>query len=130
MRRWLYIDTRSHDQAGFGWLEESGDLKLWDPRPSGPGLMSAVLRRLKPKQLAQAQGICVVRGPGSFSSIRTGVLVANLLARIFRLPLYALEGQEAGETESLLTALKHRQPTVYAEPVYDSEPNITMAKHL
>ncbi len=102
---------------------------FFGPRPSG------------------ACGIIVVAGPGSFSSIRGGVLLANLMSRLMGVPLYRVEhrapldsargrlrtGHRDGNDESLdLDVLRdqiahgHLKPVKYVAPVYDQEPNITV----
>lgn len=128
MVRYFFIDTRSRDAARFGWLDEKGGSKLWPTQPGSSGLISSVSLKVKQKDLAKAQGICVVAGPGSFSSIRTGTLVANLLARIYKLPLIAVEASEVDDLETLASSLNKRRPISYAAPIYDQEPNITMKK--
>ena len=86
--------------------------------------------KIKTAELSQAQGVCVVTGPGPFSSIRLGVLAANLISRTCGLPLYAVDSQAASDRKKLGNDLA--QGTVprveYAAPVYDSEPNITLPK--
>lgn len=81
-------------------------------------------------RLEACQGICVVSGPGSFSSIRIGVLYANLLSRLLRLPLVGVSVEEAAERVALMQRLKNHVPTfaTYVAPVYDMEPNITIPR--
>lgn len=74
-------------------------------------------------------GICVVRGPGSFSAIRTGVLYANLLSRLLRLPLFSISAEEAADLRRVAKRLEYGalRSASYVAPVYDREPNITHA---
>ena len=130
MPKWLLIDTRSREAAVFGWLTARGHLALRSVRAGAPGLMSSLASRLKPSDVAGASGICVVRGPGSFSSIRMGTLVANLLTRLFNLKLYALDVQDTEDVRALAESLARRKPVKYAAPIYDRPPNITLAKGL
>lgn len=126
MVRYFFIDTRRRDSARFGWLDEKGGSKLWPTQPGSAGLMSSVSLKVKQTDLAKAKGVCVVAGPGSFSSIRTGTLVANLLARIYNLPLLAVKALEADDLQVLARSLNKRRPISYAAPIYDQEPNITV----
>lgn len=128
MKKWLYIDSRARGSACFGWLSDSGKPKLWNVPADTPGLVSAISRKIKISDLAQAQGICVISGPGSFSSIRNGTLVANLLARIYGLPLYGLEAKDADDFVALVATLEKRQASDYVAPIYDQEPNVTLPK--
>ncbi len=70
-------------------------------------ILMEVMKELK--KVKKIDGIIVVKGPGSFTAIRTGVLIANVLARILRVPL---NGASAG----------------MVLPEYISEPNITLKK--
>jgi tRNA A37 threonylcarbamoyladenosine modification protein TsaB len=92
-----------------------------------------ILRSLFGRERARfeaCQGICVVSGPGSFSSIRVGVLYANLLSRLLRLPLVGVSVEETAERVALMQRLKNHVPTsaTYVAPVYDMEPNITIPR--
>jgi len=73
-------------------------------------------------------GICVVAGPGSFSSVRSGVLDANLLARLWRVPLVGVTVEDAQDLPALARRLaaEHSRGAAYVAPIYDAEPNITV----
>lgn len=92
-----------------------------------------ILRSLFSRERARleaCEGICVVAGPGSFSSIRIGVLYANLLSRLLRLQLVGVSVEEAADRNALVERLKTHapSPSVYVAPVYDMEPNITIPR--
>ena len=125
---WLYIDTRERGFAVLGLLsKESSRLKRL-PVPLG-GLVAVMQKKFPPDVLQSALGVVVVSGPGPFSSIRTGVLTANLLARILHKPLYAVSGDGDIDTKAIVSKIASGQlkPVKYAEPLYDSEPNITIS---
>jgi hypothetical protein len=128
MPKWLFIDSRTRGSANFGWLTDSAKPKIWKVPADSPGLVSYISSRVSNSDLAEAKGICVVSGPGSFSSIRNGTLVANLLARIYGLPLVDVTAHEADDMSALVKSLSKRKPVEYVAPVYDQEPNITMPK--
>jgi len=95
---------------------------FFGPRPSG------------------ACGIIVVAGPGSFSSIRGGVLLANLMSRLMGVPLYRVGHGASGighrqtdepiDLDELRDQIAHGRlkPVTYVAPVYDQEPNITVRR--
>ena len=128
---WLFIDSRDRQSTAFGWLGDESAKRGASPRlwSAGISLIADLSRKIKLDRLRKADGICVVSGPGSFSSIRTGVLIANLLSRICRLPLYAVHADETSDLAGLINKLELGafKPSSYVAPEYDREPNITMA---
>lgn len=70
----------------------------------------------------------MVAGPGTFSSVRTGVLQANLLARLLRVPLVGVLAEEARDLPKLSERLwsGNLAAATYVAPLYDAEPNITV----
>ena len=89
--------------------------------------VSAIASFFSPTDVERAHGVCVVAGPGSFSAIRGGVLIANLLARLHDKKLYGLSKDEASDLSAVRERLTDGQilPAPYVAPVYDAEPNIT-----
>ena len=87
----------------------------------------AIASFFSPTDVERAHGVCVVAGPGSFSAIRGGVLIANLLARLHDKKLYGLSKDEASDLTAVRERLTDGQlPSApYVAPVYDAEPNIT-----
>ncbi len=79
--------------------------------------------------LEDLRGIGVVSGPGSFTSARISVTVANSMAFALRVPVVDLPNPERLPLVALLTGLEQRikdQPVdrpVY--PLYDRPPHIT-----
>ncbi|MEN9557721.1 MAG: tRNA N6-adenosine threonylcarbamoyltransferase [Candidatus Parcubacteria bacterium] len=78
-------------------------------------------------QKTALQGVCVVAGPGSFSAVRSGVLVGNLLARMVGCPLVGVSVSEGSDLSMLRAQLMagDRPAVGYVAPVYEAEPNIT-----
>lgn len=72
------------------------------------------------------QAIFVHTGPGSFSAVRSGVLLANTLAASLAKPLVPLKGEIDRATlyKKSATLLKKNKKQV--TPIYNREPNITM----
>lgn len=125
-KEWLFIDTHAPRQNRLGWLSNRSKVSVRTYR----GRPITLLRRLfvqERERLATCEGICVVSGPGSFSSIRFGVLYANLLARLLGKSLVGVPTQQSVDLSELARLLDGRtlQVQAYVAPVYDAEPNIT-----
>lgn len=128
MSRFLFIDTRVRDNAVFGWLDDESAHKIWKVPTGASGLISSLSARISPKDAQSAKGVCVVSGPGSFSSIRTGTLVANLMSRIFDLPLYELKAEDIDVDTIDVKKITSRRSKKYVAPIYDRPPNVTAPK--
>ncbi len=91
-----------------------------------------VLERLTKDRAAKIEGVLVVAGPGTFSSIRTGVLYANLIARLLAIPLIECSAEETvpGQFAQIIEAYLagKRSSVTYVAPIYDREPNITLPR--
>lgn len=126
---WLFIDTRNRDDARIAWIPKEGKIVA----RNAPGRGAAALRAVEKdwdNHAASLKGIIVVSGPGSFSSIRTGVLYANLFSRFLGLPMYEMRGEHEIDLETIrrLAVSGELQKKSYIEPVYDREPNITVPR--
>ncbi len=127
----FYIDTHARGLASLGFLDEQKNtIKSFDIKPGA--LVGTIAHKFSKDKIASADGIVVVQGPGSFSAIRAGVLVANLLSRIFTKPLYGITVEESGSLASVIKKITSGKlkKLKYADPIYDSEPNITMSKKI
>jgi tRNA A37 threonylcarbamoyladenosine modification protein TsaB len=126
---WLFLDTHASEACRYGWLFADGTvrLKLIQGRPHR--LLPRLAQDWKPRR-TELEGVCVVVGPGSFSAVRTGVLSANLLARILGVPLVGVRREEAASLPQLARRLAEGAypPSRYAAPIYDAEPNITLPR--
>ncbi|MBP6944922.1 hypothetical protein KBD61_00350 [Patescibacteria group bacterium] len=125
---WVFIDTHIPRQSRLGWLSDAGRLNV-RTHPGRPPLLLKQLFKDRTR-LESAHGICVVAGPGSFSSIRIGVLYANLLARLFHKPLRGVRVEEVSDLRTLYKqCIEDGQASAaYVAPIYDAEPNITLPK--
>jgi len=121
----LFIDTSVAGVCRSGLLDGSRNrIKTERGRAS---LLLPTLSRLGLKALTSIAGVCVVEGPGSFSAVRSGVLTANLLSRLLRVPLVGIETRNAEDLERLTARLFSNDIPLraFVAPVYDAEPNIT-----
>lgn len=67
--------------------------------------------------------ITVVKGPGSFSSIRIGVTIANTLAYALKIPVYGVKNRFT--LKEIHFSMKCGVELV--TPFYEKEPNITFS---
>lgn len=122
---WLFLDTHTPGEFRLGWLDKNGSTRVKHYAEKAHRLLPR-LARLMPRGLQDVDGICVVAGPGSFSSVRSGVLDANLLARLWRVPLVGVSAEEAKDVSTLTKRLASARGAAYVAPTYDAEPNITV----
>ena len=127
---WLFLDSHERGNSRLGWLDGARP-RIKTMSGSAGRLLNELAKQRK--QLDAAEGVCVVSGPGSFSSVRTGVLYANLLSRLLRIPLVGVTVEEASDLNALSLKLQATrppgyQPVPYIAPIYDAEPNITVPR--
>lgn len=127
---WLGIDTRTNGHSVVSWVEGERIETIQVEGKASRAL--PVLARLTEDRKEQLEGILVASGPGTFSAIRTGVLYANLCARILDIPLIELTEEEAatGEYPEIIKSYLagKRATSAYVSPIYDREPNITLPR--
>jgi hypothetical protein len=83
-------------------------------------------------KLDELKGIAVVLGPGSFTSVRLGVVIANALGFSLAIPAAGIKADEFTSTEDLFNVgierLKKIKKGVIAIPFYNKPPHITQAR--
>lgn len=125
---WLFIDTHRAGAFRLGSIARGTmDLRTYEGRARDLLVRFARLRKTR----ASWEGVVVVAGPGTFSSIRTGVLYANLLSTCLCLPLVGVSVEEASDEARLRACLfdgKRHASASYVAPIYDAEPNITIPR--
>jgi len=82
---------------------------------------------------SQLKGVVVLSGPGQFSFLRSGIIIANTFAWALRIPVVGIYGDEfETEVEFVERGLKKlaRTPKKITAvlPLYGKEPNITRPK--
>lgn len=124
---WIFLDTSDRGRLRVGLLHSSEGPSIDIREGSRLSLLKEIGDILSLEEIRRSEGICVVSGPGSFSAIRGGVLVANLLSRLYHIPLYGVEKSEAMDLSLLRDRLSAGDivSSAYVSPVYDAEPNIT-----
>ncbi len=74
-------------------------------------------------------GIVVVRGPGSFTAVRTGLIIANTLASLLDLPVYGVvHTLTLTDSEVLKVVQQEGKRRTLIKPWYGKSPNITKSK--
>ncbi len=126
---WLYINTARPSQFELGTLAP-GQIRIQTSDGRSHAILLKLANQKITKDLKNLDGICVVAGPGSFSAIRTGVLIANLLSRLWQKPLIGVDLERAQSLEALAEDLAtgRLKSQEYVKPEYDMEPNITLPK--
>lgn len=127
--KWLFIDTTKAGEYRVGFLRP-GKSRVSPGQGRSNRYLPALSKLAKEADWARIDGVCVVRGPGSFTAVRTGVLIANLLARLRRKPLVGVTAEDAQDLDSLAERIAHGfLPSAgYVAPAYGAEPNITLPK--
>ena len=127
----LTLKTASMDTE-LGLIDQSGkyiDGEIWQSgRELSEGLMTHIEALLKQQKLgfADLTGLIVFEGPGSFTSLRIGLTVANTIAYAQTIPIVGASGKDWIKTG--LSKPKTAKPGNYVMPVYGAEANITKPK--
>lgn len=91
------------------------------------------LLKLRSVSLKSISGIVAVAGPGSFTSLRIGVTLANTLAWLLRIRIAGVTAAALNQKNALgsiitSTFTLHAKHGII-EPVYGKQPNITIKKN-
>lgn len=126
---WLFIDTTKAGEYRVGFLAP-GKVRVSAGTGRSNSYLPALAKLLKGQDWDAVDGLCVVQGPGSFTAVRTGVLIANLVARLRRKPLVGVSVEDAQDLDSLAERIGQGLFPLsgYVAPAYDAEPNITLPK--
>lgn len=130
----LFLNTAISGEVMVGIFDEAGLVKKKSAGKSDK-LLAMVDKIMKNKKIAPKDlyGIAVVSGPGSFTAVRQGIVAANMLGSLFRIPVVGIRLDEFGNDDELMTIsrakMKKAVPASRAAPFYGGEPNITKSKH-
>lgn len=78
--------------------------------------------------LEDLKKIAVVAGPGSFTSVRIGIAVANALALSLKIPVVSFRTDEFKNIKDLISQAEKKKGAEQARPFYGAEPHITKPK--
>lgn len=86
-------------------------------------LMIDKLLKEEKARIKNLKRIVVVKGPGNFTSLRIGILIANILAYTLKIPVY---GIKLDELDGLLSLKFKSRKIEFVSPFYGKEPSITL----
>lgn len=135
----LFINTANNQEVIFILFKNKGLIKVRQKasRPSGGLVLKLIDRLLKKGRVSpnNLKAVYVACGPGSFSALRTGVVIANTLAKSLNIPVIGLKTDEVITDQGLLKLIKKKRFNLKSSstfkpvvPFYGKEPNITMPK--
>lgn len=86
--------------------------------------------KIKPEDLT---GVIVVSGPGGFTSVRMGVVTANIFGLALDISVAGVQKNDLSKIEDLISEgcgkLEKAKKGSMVMPFYDKEPNITKPKN-
>lgn len=130
---YLYLDTTERDSFRVALVDKGIVLKnktVLSVRQHSEKLLKTIngLLQHHPNPSSKRrglQGIAVVKGPGSFTSLRVGISTANALAYAWGVPVAGVNpNYSLNKIEALF---KKKHPKIVL-PKYGSAPHITLAK--
>ncbi|MEK7539986.1 MAG: tRNA (adenosine(37)-N6)-threonylcarbamoyltransferase complex dimerization subunit type 1 TsaB [Patescibacteria group bacterium] len=138
----LVVHTLDQSKVQLAWVESTGKV-LKALRKTVQGRQTEMVTPtidllLKKSKLAVSalSGIIVASGPGGFTAVRSGVVVANAFGFALGIPVVGVEGAFSGVDDLLvsdrfsraLTHIKRTRKPTQARPAYGAQPNISKAK--
>ncbi|PKL72297.1 hypothetical protein CVV26_02135 [Candidatus Kuenenbacteria bacterium HGW-Kuenenbacteria-1] len=85
------------------------------------------------RKIQDLKGIAIIIGPGPFTALRIGIIIANTMAYVLKIPIAEIKLNEFKNTKELIELsykkFKKAKLGKIAIPFYGKEPNIT-SKHL
>lgn len=128
MKNILGIDTRGEIATIF-LADEIGNYQKisWKEKDLSQEIFLNLEKFLKKNDISLnvLKRVIVFEGPGRFTSLRTGINIANTLAFVFKIPLFGVRDKDLSEVFKNLSSLKKKDLVV---PFYGKEPRITTPK--
>ncbi len=144
----LYLDTTERDSFTLAWVTRQGieyQKTVPSVRAHAEKLLKAINTLLNPSPsqgevglpasggvrvggVKKIKGIAVVKGPGSFTSLRIGIATANALGFALGVPVLGLSKPLTGtkaEIGKLLKSLSSGKKMTFVLPKYGRAPYIT-----
>ncbi|MEK7125634.1 MAG: tRNA (adenosine(37)-N6)-threonylcarbamoyltransferase complex dimerization subunit type 1 TsaB [Patescibacteria group bacterium] len=136
---YLYLDTTERDSFQVSLVDKGKVLKhktVLSVRQHSEKLLKAINKLLAPSPsqgegrvrvggVRKLKGIAVVKGPGSFTSLRVGVATANALAFALGVPA---RGVRPGFVLQKLDSLFKKKQNNIVLPEYGQPPHITLGR--
>ena len=129
----LYIDTTQREFIKFALIKNESKVFLLEKivgNKQSENLLFLLDKFLKSKKtkLQDMTKIVVNRGPGSFTSVRLGVVLANTLSYSLKIPIFGIDNSEFKSQEDYLKLLDLKKSDEFVKPFYYKEANITTKK--
>jgi tRNA threonylcarbamoyladenosine biosynthesis protein TsaB len=128
----LYINTSIREFLEFA-LVDKGKIFLLKRKvgirqsEKALSLLDDFLKKNKYK-LQDIKKIVVNRGPGSFTSVRLGIVLANTLSFGLKVTLAGIYNLDLKNNEDYLNLSKLKFSKDFIKPYYDRDPDITKSK--
>ncbi|MDP4001014.1 MAG: tRNA (adenosine(37)-N6)-threonylcarbamoyltransferase complex dimerization subunit type 1 TsaB [bacterium] len=126
----LFIDTTDFESVRIALVQEENILeKSWQVEKRVSETLLKKIKELFKRKKVKFQDlkkIVTVKGPGSFSRTRTGVVAANALGFALDIPIVGLKKDEIPQNLVKLLHLKGEKTSV--KPFYSKPANITKPK--
>ncbi len=129
----LYINTAERDFLKFALINKKSEVFLFEKNVSNKQsentlfLLDKFLKKNRIK-LAKLEKIIVNRGPGSFTSVRIGVVLANTLSNSLKIPVIGIDNFNPEKKSDYIKLLNIESKEEFVKPFYYKEANITQAK--
>lgn len=135
----LYIDTTEKEKIFLAkfkdkehWIRQEIKIRSFKKER----LLFYIARILEDKEknisprdaLKKINGIIVVKGPGPFSSVRSGIVIANILSYALKVPVIGVDKnflKSNGTIQVILKKFKFSYKKKFVRPYYKLQPNIT-----
>src|SRR3989338_5377730 len=130
---YLYIESLTREQTALQLFTGSKIIKEKIVPSETDNLLLSIVRFLgRGRSFSDIAAIFLHCGPGSFSAVRAGVLLGNTLASVLDIPLVPLHGEVDRKIiyKNSARILKRSKFKNMAVPIYNREPNITIANSL
>ncbi|HBO99789.1 MAG: Glycoprotease family exported protein [Candidatus Uhrbacteria bacterium GW2011_GWF2_41_16] len=134
---YLFLSAQDIQQLEVGFLDEQGYTAFFSSVPTPPEMFLFHVDRLMHEWKIEWKtilGVAVVVGPGSFTSTRLSVTMANGIAFARHIPIIGVENIERLSLSVLLSdrdwiPFFHAQKIeTFVVPIYDRPPLITLKK--
>lgn len=126
----LYINTTERDFLKFALIDKSEVFLSINNigNKQSENMIFLLNKFLKSRRikLTSLTKIIVNRGPGSFTSVRIGVVLANTLSYSLKIPIIAVDNFSPIKKEDYLELLSHDSKEEFIKPFYYKEAHITM----
>lgn len=128
----LYINTTERDFLKFALIDKSEVFLSINNigNKQSENMIFLLNKFLKSRRikLTSLTKIIVNRGPGSFTSVRIGIVLANTFSYALKIPIIGIDNFSPVKKEDYLELLECESKEEFIKPFYYKEANITKSK--